>query len=93
MDYHNTLDDQYDPPDDNIIQKIFSIPPRDPIKLLLKASPQYIIENEDTLLEITVSVEDYNSGKPLNNKQVLVRFDIHFSNYQYKWSNLIFKYD
>ena len=75
LDYHDTLNDQRDSPDDNAIQKTFSIEPRNPIKLLLEASPQYITENTDILLEITVSVEDYNSGKPLNNKKILVHFD------------------
>ena len=42
LDYHNTLNDQRDSPDDNVVQKIFSIEPRNPMNLLLEASPQYV---------------------------------------------------
>ena len=75
LDYHNTLVDDNDSPDDNIIEKTLDIDDSNELKLSLTTSPEYIIQNKDVLFEITLFVEDADSGKPLNNKQVLIKFD------------------
>ena len=75
LDYHDTLNDQNDSPDNNTIEKIFFIDSRDFAKLSLNVSPQYIIPNENILLEITTSIEDVNSGIPLDNKEIIITFD------------------
>ncbi len=75
IDYHDTLDDTLDSPDDNVYEKSFSVSPRIPVSLSLHASPQYVISGDDDLLDFMVSMHDHNSGKPLDNKQLVIHFD------------------
>ena len=75
LDYHNTLDDQYDSPLDNTLEKLFSILPRTSPDLYLHASPPYIVPGEHNPLEITASVKDPISDNPLGNKQIMIFFD------------------
>ena len=44
INYHVTLNDQYDSPDDNIVEKTFSILSLNPTKILLNASSPYVIQ-------------------------------------------------
>ncbi|MDH3764825.1 MAG: hypothetical protein OER82_03340 [Nitrosopumilus sp.] len=75
IDYHNTLNDQYDSFDDNIAEKTFSISSLNSTKILLTTSSPYVIQGKDTLLNISVSLEDSDSNKPLDGKNIILNFD------------------
>ena len=75
IDYHDTLNDKYDLFDDNIVEKTFSISSLNPTKISLTASSPYVIQGKDTLLNISVSLEDSDSNKPLDGKNIILNFD------------------
>ena len=75
LDYHDTLNDQQDSFDNNIVEKTFSISPRHLTKMLLNASTSYVIQNNDTVLNIVVSLEESDSNKKLDNKTIFLSFD------------------
>ena len=75
IDYHNTLNDKYDSFDDNIAEKTFSISSLSSSKILLTASPPYVIQGKDTLLNISVSLNDSDSNEPLDGKNIILNFD------------------
>ena len=75
IDYHDTLNDKYDSFDDNIAEKTFSISSLSSTKLLLTASSPYVIQGRDTLLNVSVSLEDSDSNKPLDGKNIILNFD------------------
>ncbi|MDH3833736.1 MAG: hypothetical protein OES34_06180 [Nitrosopumilus sp.] len=71
VDYHDTIQDQYDSPDDNSIEKTFFIESLKPTKILLDASPQYFIQGTETT-KITASLLDSDSNDPLNNQKIIL---------------------
>ena len=76
INYHVTLNDQYDSPDDNTAEKTFSISSLNPTKILLTTSSPYVIQGENTLLNISVSLkDDSDSNKPLDGKNIVLNFD------------------
>lgn len=75
IDYHDTLNDKYDSFDDNIAEKTFSISSLSSTKLWLTASFPYVIQDRDTLLNVSVSLEDSDSNKPLDGKNIILNFD------------------
>ena len=62
VDYHNTLNDEYDSPLDNSINKILFIKPQKNIQILLESSPQYFLQGDKTSI-ITASLFDYDSNE------------------------------
>ena len=75
INYHNSLNDQYDSFDDNIAEKTFFISSLNSTKILLTASSPYVIQGKDTLLNISVSLEDSDSNTPLDGKNIILNFD------------------
>ena len=75
LDYHNTITDENDSPNDNTVEKLFSFNDSKKLKLTLDSSPKYLIPNQEVLLQITLSVTDSETHAPLNNKKILVYFD------------------
>ena len=71
VDYRNTLQDQYDSPDDNSIEKTFFIESLKPTKILLDASPQYFIQGTETT-KITAYLLDSDSNDPLSNQKIIL---------------------
>ena len=56
LDYHDTLNDQHDSFDDNVVEKTFSIRSLNSTKILLSSSAPYVIQDKDTMLNIIVSL-------------------------------------
>ena len=75
VDYHDTLKDQFDSPDDNVVEKVFSIKPFSSMNILLDTTPSYVREGENTLLQVLVSVVDSDSNLPLDNKKIILSLD------------------
>jgi len=75
IDYHDTLNDEYDLIADNVAEKSISIEPLDPTKIYLNASPFYVTTDKDTLLKITTRVMDSASNKFLDNKKIILNLD------------------
>ena len=75
LDYHNTITDENDSPEDNTVEKIFSFNDLKELILTLDSSPQYLVSSQEVLLQINISVNDSKSNNPLNNKKILVYFD------------------
>ena len=75
LDYHDTLNDQYDSPEDNVLEKIISIRPLTATKMQMQSSPQYIGHDTNTLLTATISLVDSDTHQPLNNKKITLTFD------------------
>ena len=69
VDYHNTLNDQYDSPLDNSMSKILFIESLKNTQILLEASPQYLLQDEKTS-KITVCLVDSDSNEFLKNKTI-----------------------
>ncbi|MDH3677973.1 MAG: hypothetical protein OEQ12_06705 [Nitrosopumilus sp.] len=78
VDYHNTLNDQYDSPLDNSMSKILFIEPLKNTQILLEAFPHYLLQDEKTS-KITVSLFDPASNEFLNNQKILLTLDGHTS--------------
>jgi len=86
LDYHDTLNEQQDSFDNNVVEKTFSIQPIYSTKILLNASTSYVIQGEDTLLNIIISLEEFDSNKTLDNKKIILSFDkdiIHLTTDKY----------
>ena len=75
VDYHDTLSDEDDLPDDNKVEGIFSIKNRDFLNLSLDVSPEYVFNNDPTLLQFVVTCIDSNSNKPVSNKRIILNFN------------------
>lgn len=72
IDYHNTLPDQYDNPNNNVIKKTFQIEPVKPSQISLDILPSYVISKKDSLIAINGSLTDSNSGTLLVNKNIIL---------------------
>ena len=72
IDYHNTLPDQYDNPNNNIIEKTFSIEPVKPAQINFDIMPSYIIQNKDSFITLNGSLTDSDSGAPLINQNIIL---------------------
>jgi hypothetical protein len=73
IDYHNTLPDQYDNPNNNIIKKTFQIEPFQQSKIFIDILPSYIISNKDSLITVNGSLTESNSGIPLVKQNVILK--------------------
>ena len=74
VDYHNTLGDQYDSPDDNVIEEVFVIDNLIPTTLSLDISPGYFMPGT-TIPNIAVMLVNSNDGVPLQNKKIMLSLD------------------
>jgi hypothetical protein len=74
VDYHDTLNDQYDSPLNNSMDKNLLIIPQKNTHILLEASPQYFLPGQKTS-KVTVSLFDSDSDEFLNDKKILLNFD------------------
>lgn len=74
VDYHDTLNDQYDSPDNNSMEKTFFIEYPKQTKILLDASPQYYIQG-NKMPTITMSLLDSDSNTPLSNQEIIFNLD------------------
>ena len=74
LDYHDTLNDQYDSPSNNSANvTLFIIPPKK-TQMLLDISPQYVIQERE-MPKITASLVDADSNKPLSNEKIIFNLD------------------
>jgi hypothetical protein len=74
IDYHDTLNDQYDSPLNNSIdQNLIIIPPKN-TEILLEANPQYFLLGAKTS-KVTMSLFDSDSFEFLNDKTITLSFD------------------
>ena len=90
VDYHDTLNDQYDSPLDNSMDKILLItPPPKTTQISLEASPQYFLTGAKTS-KVDVSLFNSDSDDVLSNKKIILNFDgndsILFTDHQGKVS-------
>ncbi len=74
IDYHNSIQDQYDYSNDNSLERTFFIEPSKNAQILLYATPQYFIQGQE-MPDITISLLDSNSKEPLNNKEIILTLD------------------
>ncbi len=74
VDYHDTLNDQYDSPADNLMNKILSVTNTKNTQISLDASPQYSFSGERTS-KINISLFDSVSYESLNDKKIILTFD------------------
>ncbi|MGQ0638997.1 MAG: CARDB domain-containing protein [Nitrososphaerota archaeon] len=72
IDYHNTLPDQYDNPNNNIIKKTFQIEPVRSSQISIDILPSYVIANKDSLITVNGSLTESDSGTPLVNRNVIL---------------------
>ncbi len=72
VDYHDTLNDQYDSPLDNSMDVILLISPLKNTQILLEASPQYFLTGSKTS-KVDVSLSD--SDDVLSDKKIILNFD------------------
>ena len=80
LDYHNSLNDQYDSPVDNILEKTFFVDSLKSTSLSLDVLNAYVLQDEQMPV-ITVFLTDYNTGVPLANKKItldLASTDLNF---------------
>ena len=75
LDYHNTLSNQLDLPEDNTVEKTFFVSSFNPTELLLEVEPQYGIEGKENILNITASLTDANTNLPLEDKKIIFDFE------------------
>ena len=74
VDYHDTLNDQYDSPFDNSVSEKFFIEFVKNTRILLEADPQFFLLGE-TVSKITISLFDYDSNEFLSNKKITLYLD------------------
>ena len=72
LDYHNTIQDQYDNPTNNKLSKIFTIEPGRPSKISLDIFPAYLIPKKDSIIKIDGTLAELDSGTPLAGKNVVI---------------------
>ena len=72
IDYHNTLPDQYDNPNNNIVEKTFNIEPVKPSQINFDITPSYIIHNKDSFITLNGSLTESDSGSPLIKQNVIL---------------------
>jgi hypothetical protein len=72
LDYHNTLQNQHDSPDDNIIEKTISIQLLKHTHLSLDVSPNYIVQDKDVSLNISGTLSDLDTNESLSNKKIIL---------------------
>ncbi len=72
IDYHNTLPDQYDNPNNNIIEKTFIIEPLRQSQINFDITPSYIIPNQDSFITLNGSLTESDSGAPLAKQNVIL---------------------
>ena len=73
IDFHDTLNDKYDSPIDNVVEKTFFIEHPNPTTILLDSLPRYYIQGT-TLPIITATLLDSDS-KVLANKKIIFNFN------------------
>ena len=78
IDYHDTLNDQYDSPVDNSMHDALSVTPAKNTQILLEASPQYSLMSVKTS-KVDISLFDSVSRESLNDKKIILNFDGHES--------------
>ncbi len=74
IDYHDTLNDQYDSPTNNSINKNLLVMPVRSTDISVEASPQYLLQGEK-MSRISVSLLDSDSFEFLNDKEIALNFD------------------
>ena len=75
IDYHNTLDNRLDSPDNNIMEKTFMINPLNSTKILLTTHPEYGIQGKESTVNSTALLIDSNSNNSLINKKIIFNLD------------------
>ena len=71
INYQNTLKEEYDSPDDNILEKTFVVEFYNPTKITLNAHPQYGISEIEKMMNFTASPTDRNTNMPLNGEETV----------------------
>ena len=73
VDYHDTLNDKYDPPDDNFAEELLFVKSLIPTQITFDSSSQHFIPgNLDS--QITISLLNSDSLEPLPNKKIILTF-------------------
>ena len=72
IDYHNTLPDQYDNPNNNIIEKTFIIEPVSSSQINFDITPSYIIRDQDSVIALIGSLTESDSGASLINQNIIL---------------------
>ena len=75
LDYHDTLNDKYDFPDGNTLEKSFTIRNLESSKMELTSSPPYVTTNAPVLVTVAVSLTDSNSSSPLDDRKIMLVVD------------------
>ena len=72
IDYHNTLPDSFDNPNNNMLSKVFTIEPVRSSQISLDIFPSYIIPKKDNLITVNGSLVESDSGTPLVKQNVIL---------------------
>jgi len=75
IDYHDTLNNEYDSLDHNIVEKSITVKLLNSTKISLSASPFYVTQGKDTSLKIIAHVMDSDSNELLDNKKIILNLD------------------
>ena len=74
LDYHNTLLDELDSPQNNSISKIIDVSPPISTEILLETSSQYFIQGEHSP-KISLLLINSETKEPIPNQEILLKFD------------------
>ena len=78
VDLHDTLKDEFDSPDDNVLVKDFLIIPKSETVLSVTSSAHYFVQGKP-VPQITVSLFDSASNQPLEHKKIILYLNEDFS--------------
>ena len=74
LDYHNTLNDKYDSPTNNIVEKTFFIGFLKSTDISIDVSSTYVVQG-DRMPKVTVSLTESDTNTALSNKKIIVNLD------------------
>ena len=74
LDYHNTLNDKYDSPINNIVEKTFFIGSLKSTNISLDVSSTYVVQGEK-MPKIIISLMESGTSESLANKKIIVNLD------------------
>ena len=78
VDFHDTLKDEFDSPDDNVLVKDFLITPKSETVLTVTSSTHYFVQGKP-VPQITISLFDSSSDQPLEHKKIILYLNEDFS--------------
>ena len=75
IDYHDSLNDEYDSVDNNVLEKTLLLHPRNHLNIHLVSSPSYVVEGKNTLLTISAKLEGVDPANPIDRQEITLKLD------------------